>query len=80
MSRRSDEVFSSNALLAALASLGGTLTGNDVVFSPPLAGSQCTAFTTLVVPGGTRVRLRFRATSPTGTRDGDRLRLVCSPG
>jgi hypothetical protein len=81
LGRKPNDVAAADAVLEALVGLGGTRTGaklDDVDFSPALSASACTPFASIEVPVGGRQRLRLRATSSTGEKDGDRIRLSCS--
>jgi hypothetical protein len=81
LGHRTIEVANGDAILNALAALGGTRTGgrlDTVEYTPPLAGSQCTPFATITAAAGSRQLIRLRATSPTTSGDMDRLRLVCT--
>jgi hypothetical protein len=80
LGRKPADVANADDLLNALAALGGTRTGDkldDVEYAAPLGASVCTPFATIEVPVGGKQRLRLRAMSATGERDGDRIRLTC---
>lgn len=57
--------------------------GTGVQFAPPLVAADqaapCTAGTDVVVPVGSRLRLRARLTQADARRDKDKLTLVCEP-
>jgi hypothetical protein len=79
LGRKPADVANADDVLNALAALGGAHRGQARRrrVHPALGASVCTPFASIEVPVGGKQRLRLRAMSDTGERDGDRIRLTC---
>jgi hypothetical protein len=85
-SRNPSDAANAQALIAAVASLGGSVGGphlNAVTFTTPVAATTCAPLSNVVVPVKNghpgKKTVRGRAETPLGKRDADRVKLICNP-